>query len=70
MEHLEKPLLRESQSNPGEKDTFHHLIALFCTVSGNHSTASHGRNNFCNEINDLEAIQDVLQAENRSKLST
>jgi hypothetical protein len=34
--------------------TFHHLIALFCTVAGKLSDAIRQGADFCNEINDLE----------------
>jgi hypothetical protein len=33
--------------------TIHHLIALFCTVAGKHSSASAVALGFCNGINDL-----------------
>jgi hypothetical protein len=36
------------------EDTFHHLIALFCTVAGKALTARGLATNYCNEIKDLE----------------
>jgi hypothetical protein len=36
--------------------TIHHLIALFCTVAGKHSSASAPAPGFCNEIKDLELL--------------
>jgi hypothetical protein len=38
------------------KGTFHHLIALFCTVAGKALQARALAINFCNEIKDLEAF--------------
>jgi hypothetical protein len=37
-------------------DTFHHLIALFCTVSAKANPARGLTRIFSNEIKDLEAI--------------
>jgi hypothetical protein len=48
----------------GLKGTFHHLIALFCTVAGK---AGHARGHatiFCNEIKDLEAFQEEEKRQN------
>jgi hypothetical protein len=50
--------------------TFHHLIALFCTVSGN---IHHGKGTttiFCNEIKDLASISHPTASKNRSEAST
>ncbi len=41
-------------SSEGPEGTFHHLIALFCTVSGNHGFANASETKFNNEINDLD----------------
>ncbi|WP_404300429.1 hypothetical protein [Alicycliphilus denitrificans] len=37
----------------GAKGTFHHLIALFCTVAGKARQPIGESTKFCNEINDL-----------------
>jgi hypothetical protein len=50
--------------------TFHHLIALFCTVAAKTIYASGPATNFSNEIKDLEAISEAKMDKNRSKLST
>jgi hypothetical protein len=52
------------------KSTFHHLIALFCTVSAKTSYASGWTTNFSNEIKGLAVILEVEKRLNRSKLST
>ncbi|MEW6465707.1 MAG: hypothetical protein AB1434_07400 [Pseudomonadota bacterium] len=50
MEHLD-PLVETSSC--GDEGTFHHLIALFCTVAGNAQAASALATKFFNEIKDL-----------------
>jgi hypothetical protein len=57
--HLETPpytLSLRKQKNQWRKHTFHHLIALFCTVPANARRASPLATNFFNEIKDLEPI--------------
>ncbi|HRO81515.1 MAG TPA: hypothetical protein PLR92_08790, partial [Alicycliphilus denitrificans] len=39
--------------------TFHHLIALFCTVAGKARQATGESTKFCNEIKDLEPDSEV-----------
>jgi hypothetical protein len=46
------------------KGTFHHLIALFCTVAGKAGHARGHATNFCNEIKDLEAFPEKEKHQN------
>jgi hypothetical protein len=47
------------------KGTFHHLIALFCTVSAKATLVSTLTTIFSNEIKDLEAILEAGEPQNR-----
>jgi hypothetical protein len=58
------------QRNGNAEGTFHHLIALFCTVSAFATRASALATNFFNEIKYLETIAKVNFSKKRSELST
>ena len=48
----------------GSEGTFHHLIALFCTVAGKVPTSGPGATKYCNEINNLAPVDKILGRQN------
>jgi hypothetical protein len=64
LEHLD-PLVEPSSW--GNEGTFHHLIALFCTVAGNALTASALATKFFNEIKDLGPKIEPYQGKSHSE---
>ncbi|MBW8314044.1 MAG: hypothetical protein K0M73_04030 [Hydrogenophaga sp.] len=60
LEHRDQPL----------ENTFHHLIALFSTLSGIQTHASRRLKNFSNKIKHLEHILKHLLLKNAAKAST
>ena len=62
LKHASAPSSQDVPSNGSAEGTFHHLIALFCTVSANTSVLVGLATNFCNEINDLGAFLHLQQA--------
>jgi hypothetical protein len=53
LKHRDYPFPDWNAKNEG---TFHHLIALFCTVAGKAHRGKGLATNFCNEIKDLARV--------------
>jgi hypothetical protein len=57
----------DKSATAGREGTIHHLIALFCTVAGKHSSTTYYVSSLFNEIKGLEPTPQVRDGKNRSK---